>query len=89
MDLNFRDKVAIVTGGSRGLGKAICLALAEEGAKLTINYCRRSEPAEQLAQQINDTYDVRALAVGGDVSEIADVETISGALWTCMGASTS
>jgi len=76
MDLNLRDRVAIVTGGSRGLGRAICRALAEEGAKLTINYRSRSQPATQLAGEIKAAFDVEPLTVAGDVSDFADVEQI-------------
>jgi acetoacetyl-CoA reductase len=48
------DKVAIVTGASRGLGKAIAQELSEHGAKVVINYYQSKEPAEELAKQIRD-----------------------------------
>ena len=38
MDLNFKDKMAFVTGGSRDLGEAICRGFAAEGANIAINY---------------------------------------------------
>jgi len=44
-------KVAVVTGSSRGIGKAIAKALAAEGATLAIHYCRGREPADQLAAE--------------------------------------
>jgi len=46
MDLGLKDRVAIVTGSSQGIGKAIALGLSEEGAKVVI--CARNE--KQLAQ---------------------------------------
>jgi 3-oxoacyl-[acyl-carrier protein] reductase len=80
MDLNLKDKVALVTGGSRGLGKAICLSLAAEGAKIAVSYYRNvddgvdlADEATELVKEIADTYGAQALAVGGDVSVEADV----------------
>jgi len=46
------DKVAVVTGGSRGIGKAIVLALAEAGADILLNYSRSDKAADQIKKQI-------------------------------------
>lgn len=50
----FKGKVAVVTGGSRGLGAAICKKLAEEGAKITVNYERNSDSAETVVKKIKE-----------------------------------
>ena len=56
--MSLAGKVAVVTGGSRGIGRAICLQLAEKGAKVVINYVSRSEAAEETKAQVE--------AIGGE-----------------------
>ena len=73
MDLHLVDKVALVTGGSRGLGRAICLALAAEGAKVVVNYRRDPQTAADVVAEIDGTFGTKAMAVRGDVAKEADV----------------
>jgi len=86
MDLELRNKVALVTGGSRGLGRAVCLGLAEEGARVAINYRRDQQRAELLAREIGERTGVAALPVAGDVSSSADVTGMFDACESQLGS---
>jgi 3-oxoacyl-[acyl-carrier protein] reductase len=66
------DKVAIVTGASKGIGGGIATALAAAGARVAVNYSSDREGAERVAQAIIDSGG-QAIAVGADVSKAADV----------------
>jgi 3-oxoacyl-[acyl-carrier protein] reductase len=52
MSGDFENKVALVTGGSRGIGRATALQLAEGGADVAISYCSRVEPADEVVAEI-------------------------------------
>ena len=66
------DKVAIVTGASKGIGAGIAKALAAAGARVVVNYSSDREGGERSAQGIIDSGG-KAIAVGADVSRAADV----------------
>ncbi|MBI5180472.1 MAG: 3-oxoacyl-[acyl-carrier-protein] reductase [Nitrospirae bacterium] len=71
-----KDKVALVTGGSKGIGRAICLALAKAGAKIVINYSSDSSTAEAVANEIKKA-GWEAIAIKADVaSSIATKEML-------------
>lgn len=80
MDLHLEDKVALVTGGSRGLGAAICRCLAEEGTKVAVLYYRNLEKgadltdeAVALVESLREQFGTEAAAVAGDLSREADI----------------
>ena len=73
MDMKLKGKVALVTGGSHGLGAAICHNLAAEGVIVGVNYRQSREKAEAVVNQIKDTYQVEAIAVPGDMTEEGDI----------------
>ncbi|RJQ54276.1 MAG: 3-oxoacyl-[acyl-carrier-protein] reductase [Actinobacteria bacterium] len=64
-------RTALVTGGSRGIGAAICTALATEGADIAVNY-HPSVPADEIVSRIGEL-GRRAIAVEGDVSDASQV----------------
>lgn len=54
MDLKLKEKVVLVTGGSRGIGRELCLSFAKEGAKVAVNYSSSPQKAEEVVALIND-----------------------------------
>jgi enoyl-[acyl-carrier protein] reductase III len=72
----FVDKVALITGSGRGIGKQIARRFAVEGADVVINYFRNREPAEQTAAEIADAYGRRVHIVRADVGNPADIERL-------------
>src|SRR5262249_915536 len=66
------QKVAIVTGASKGIGAGIATALAAAGARVAVNYSSDREGGERVAQNIVDAGG-KAIAVGAGVSNVADV----------------
>jgi len=80
MDLHLEKKTALVTGGSHGLGAAVCRGLAAEGARIAVNYRRNPQIAEALVEEITATFAVEAIAVQGSVSERDQVTAIFDAI---------
>jgi 3-oxoacyl-[acyl-carrier protein] reductase len=68
--MRFRGRVAIVTGSSRGIGRAIAIALAREGAAIVVNYARDAGAAREVVRAISDAGG-RAVACRADVSRTA------------------
>ena len=69
---SLRGRIALVTGGSRGIGAAISRALAEAGAAVAINYRERTDEAKKLAEDLRKT-GVDIITVQADVSLAAAV----------------
>ena len=70
--------LVIVTGGSRGIGAAICRRLAQDGYAVAVNYAARPDAADSVAQEITAAGG-QAAAFQGDVSREADVDALFGA----------
>ncbi|MBV9919446.1 MAG: SDR family NAD(P)-dependent oxidoreductase, partial [Pseudonocardia sp.] len=73
--MNLKDKVAIVTGGNSGIGLAIVLALAEQGANVVIDYVSRPDATEELEQRVH-ALGGQAVGIAADVSEVADLQRL-------------
>ncbi|OUL25091.1 3-oxoacyl-ACP reductase [Nostoc sp. RF31YmG] len=74
MDLQLNGKVALVTAGSKGLGKATARQFAYEGTKVAI--CARSELVDKAAVEIESETGTQVLAVRADVTKPADIERV-------------
>ncbi|KAK3418917.1 3-oxoacyl-[acyl-carrier-protein] reductase 4 [Eucalyptus grandis] len=72
---NVESPVVIVTGASRGIGKAVALTLGKAGCKVLVNYARSSKEADEVVKEI-EACGGQALTFGGDVSKEADVEAM-------------
>ncbi len=74
-DLSLKDKVAVVTGGSRGIGRAIALEFAARGAAVVVNFNRSPEAADEVVKQIVDAGG-KAAAFQADVSNFKQAEDL-------------
>src|SRR5262249_28016859 len=73
--MRLQDKVVIVTGAATGIGRAIALRMAAEGAAVTVDYIGRSDNADQVVRQISDNGG-RAMAIRADVRQPDQVEAL-------------
>ena len=73
--MSLEGKVAIVTGGNSGIGKAVVLALAKNGANVVIDYVSHPEATEELEKQVVALGD-KAIGVEADVSKIDDLQRL-------------
>lgn len=72
--MELKDKVAVVTGGSRGIGRGICVALGRLGAKVVINYAGNEAAAQETARLVVEAGGPEPVIMGFDVSDAAAVD---------------
>ena len=84
MQVNLSQQICLVTGASRGIGRAIALQMAQNGAAVAFNYQSRSDLAEGLVHEITDAGG-KALAIQADVSSAEQVETMVQKVRSALG----
>lgn len=75
MNIDITDKVILITGGARGIGRHLAITLAREGASVIINYNSSKNKAERLMEIIGK-YNQKCMIIQGDVSNEEDVKNI-------------
>jgi NAD(P)-dependent dehydrogenase (short-subunit alcohol dehydrogenase family) len=80
---SFKDRVAVVTGGASGIGRALTLALAREGARVVV--ADLDEPAMEGVVREARSHGVDALAVRTDVTDLLQVQALADRAWTTFG----
>ena len=86
--MELRDKVALVTGASIGIGREIALRLAREGADVAVNYRSHEKEAEEVKESILG-YDRKAITVKASVGDLHEVEEMVRSSLNSLGRSIS
>ncbi len=73
--MRLKDKIALVTGSSRGIGRAVALAYAKEGAKVVVNYTSNEKAANEVVEAIKKM-DSQAIAIKADVAKKSDAQRL-------------
>jgi 3-oxoacyl-[acyl-carrier protein] reductase len=76
MDLGLKEKVVLVTGASRGIGKAIAAAFAAEGCSVVLN-ARRQQELEQVVEEIRQHSGSRAVGIAADLTDASEVRLLA------------
>jgi len=84
MGMRLKDKVAVVTGSSRGVGKAVALGFAREGARVVINYTSNRKAADETMEAVR-SMGTEAVSVKADVARASDVENLFSACVDAFG----
>ena len=82
--MRLKDKVALVTGAGRGIGRGIAEVFAEEGAHVAVNYLDNPDEAERVAEWVRSK-GRRAVAVKADVARRGEVEPMVENVWNALG----
>ena len=73
---NIKNKNALITGASKGIGRAISIELAKQGVNVAINYNKSKKEAEEISNELINAYNVKSIILKGDVSDKNDCSSI-------------
>ena len=73
---NIKNKNALITGASKGIGRAISIELAKQGVNVAINYNKSKKEAEKISNELMNAYNVKSIILKGDVSDKNDCSSI-------------
>jgi len=82
--MKLKEQIALVTGGSRSIGREIALGFAREGADVAVNYVSHTKDAQSAVQEI-ESLGRRALAVKADISKREEVVKMVNEVWEALG----
>jgi 3-oxoacyl-[acyl-carrier protein] reductase len=82
--MNFKDKVVLVTGSSRGIGRSIAIRFAKKNANVVVNYNHNQQEAE-IVREIIESYGVKCLAIKADISKEDEVKKMVDEIVKKMG----
>mgnify|MGYP001251624468 FL=1 len=69
---NIKNKNALITGASKGIGRAIAIELAKQGVNVAINYNKSKKEAEEISRELINEYNIKSIILKGDVSNKED-----------------
>ena len=81
MSRRFENKVSLITGSSRGIGRALALTLAREGGTIVVNYVRNADLAAETVREI-EALGSRAIAVQANMETVEEIDL----LFDCVAA---
>ena len=74
--MKLKNKVALITGSSRGIGRATAISMAKEGANIIINYLNSKNEAESLKNLLIEKYGIKAITINADIKNEEEVKSM-------------